>query len=41
MKLTHFEIKFDNPQGVFMSSGAVSGHVLLNLAKPMKMRSKY
>ncbi|XP_053402728.1 arrestin domain-containing protein 17-like [Mercenaria mercenaria] len=39
MKLTHFEIKFDNPQGVFAAGMTVSGQVLLNLAKPMKMRS--
>lgn len=39
MKITTFEIKFDNPQGVFLSGGLVSGHVQLTLAKPMKMRT--
>lgn len=38
MKLTHFEIKFDSPHGVFTAGEAVSGQVLLHLAKPMKMR---
>ncbi|KAL4235194.1 Arrestin (or S-antigen) [Mactra antiquata] len=39
MKLTTFEIKFDNPQGVFDAGSCVSGQVVLCLAKPMKMRS--
>ena len=41
MKITTFQIKFDNPQGVFNAGALVSGHVHLTLAKPMKMRSKY
>ena len=40
MKITTFEIKFDNPQGVFQAGGLVSGHVHLTLVKPLKMRSK-
>jgi hypothetical protein len=40
MKLTHFQIQFDNPHGVFAAGEKVSGQIMLNLAKPMKMRSK-
>lgn len=39
MKITVFQIKFDNPQGVFIAGDLVSGHVQLTLAKPLKMRS--
>ncbi|XP_060556233.1 arrestin domain-containing protein 17-like [Ruditapes philippinarum] len=39
MKLTHFQIQFDNPHGVFAAGEKVSGQIMLNLAKPMKMRS--
>ncbi|CAG5124903.1 unnamed protein product [Candidula unifasciata] len=39
MKLDEFEIRFDNPRGVFCTGDNVSGHVVVKLTKPMKMRS--
>ncbi|RUS82645.1 hypothetical protein EGW08_009598 [Elysia chlorotica] len=38
MKLSDFEIRFDNPRGVFATGDNVSGVVFIKLAKPMKMR---
>lgn len=39
MKITKFEIEFDSHQGVFNAGTSVTGKVLLNLDKPLKMRS--
>ena len=41
MKLDEFEIRFDNQRGVFAAGQNVSGHVVVKLTKPMKMRCKY
>ncbi|XP_012936759.1 arrestin domain-containing protein 17 [Aplysia californica] len=38
MKLDEFEIRFDNARGVFAAGQHVSGHVVVKLTKPMKMR---
>ncbi|CAL1532530.1 unnamed protein product [Lymnaea stagnalis] len=38
MKLDEFEIRFDNPRGVFCAGENVSGNVVVKLTKPMKMR---
>ncbi|KAH9503434.1 Arrestin domain-containing protein 17 [Bulinus truncatus] len=38
MKLDEFEIRFDNPRGVFSAGENVSGSVVVKLTKPMKMR---
>lgn len=39
MRITTFQIKFDNLQAVFLAGGLVSGHVQLTLNKPLKLRS--
>ncbi|XP_069113549.1 arrestin domain-containing protein 17-like [Argopecten irradians] len=38
MKITQFEIKFENHQAVFEAGSEIIGNIILNLERPMKMR---
>lgn len=39
MKLSLFEIKYDNPQGRFLAGSSISGVLHIGLSKPMKMKA--